>query len=441
MPKQLTVARASLLALALASPIVLATAPAVRAQVRRSAVTGTGTETLSPAEQQMAWAAKQIELHPDDPQPHVDLGWALARRARETGDATYYDKGQEAASRSLAIAPSYFEARKLEVWLLLGRHEFARALEAAKALNQQAPDDVMVYGFLADANAELGEYKAAEDAVQWMLDMRPGNLSGLTRAAYLREVFGDVDGAIDLYTAAFSRMSPTEVEDRAWILSQVGHLYLSTGRLREAGQALEQALALMPGYHYALGYLARVRLAEKRPADAVVLLRQLCDVAPHAENVYALAEALHAAASAEAKAAYSEFERKALAESATRDNANRELVFYYVDRRSRSADARRIAEMEQSARHDVHTLDATAWALSAAGDHQKARVEMDNALAVGTRDAVILFHAGIIATRLHDLPAAQRFLADSLAVNSVSPVAAEARAALKALPTGPAASN
>jgi len=167
--------------------------------------------------------------------------------------------------------------------------------------------------FLADASAELGEYKSAEDAVQWMLDMRPGNLSGLTRAAYLREVFGDVDGAIDLYTTVFDRMSPLEIEDRAWILSQVGHLYLSIGKTPEAGQALEQALKLMPDYHYALGYLAKVRLAENRPANAVTLLRRLCEVAPHAENLYALAEALHRLGSAQAGTVYADFEQNQLA--------------------------------------------------------------------------------------------------------------------------------
>jgi tetratricopeptide (TPR) repeat protein len=398
-----------------------------------SAVAAHAEQTLTPAEQQIAWAMKQIAVQPDDPQPHVDLGWALARRARETGDPAYYGKGQEEASRAIALSPDNFEARKLDAWLLLGRHEFGRALEAAKVLNRRAPDDVMVYGFLADASAELGEYKSAEDAVQWMLDMRPGNLSGLTRAAYLREVFGDVDGAIDLYSAAFDRMSPLEVEDRAWILSQVGHLYLSIGKTPEAGQALEQALKLMPDYHYALGHLAKVRLAENRPADAVTLLRRLCDVAPHAENLYALAEALHRLGSAEATTFYADFERKALAESETADNANRELVSFYADRRSLGVEARRIAALERVARRDIHTLDANAWALSAAGDHAEARVEVEKALAVGTRDATILYHAGVIAMRLQDRASAQAYLGQSLAVNPLSPVADDARRALNRL--------
>ena len=418
MSKQLTViTRATMLAVALVTHALAAHAE----------------QNLTPAEQQTAWATKQIAAQPDDPQPHVDLGWALARRARETGDPAYYGKGQEEASRAIALSPGNFEARKLEAWLLLGRHDFGRALEAAKVLNRQAPDDVMVYGFVADASAELGEYKSAEDAVQWMLDMRPGNLSGLTRAAYLREVFGDVDAAIDLYTTAFDRTSPLEVEDRAWILSQVGHLYLSIGKTLEAGQALEQALKLMPDYHYALGYLAKVRLAENRPADAVTVLRRLCDVAPHAENLYVLAEALHRLGSAEARTVDADFEQKALAESETADNANRELVFFYADRRSLGGEARRIAGLERAARHDIHTLDANAWALSASGDHARARVEVEKALAVGTRDATILYHAGVIAMRLQDRASAQAYLGQSLAVNPLSSVADEARRALNRL--------
>ncbi len=66
---------------------------------------------------------------------------------------------------------------------------FAEALEqAAGELNKIFPDDVQVYGFLADAHVELGHYEEATDSVQWMLDLRPGNVPALTRAAYLREL-------------------------------------------------------------------------------------------------------------------------------------------------------------------------------------------------------------------------------------------------------------
>src|SRR4029077_8009337 len=105
---------------------------------------------------------------------------------------------KKASKKSLHHHPADFKTQKIHVWLLLGRHEFPAALEAAKILNKKVPDDILVYGFLVDANAELGNYDAAESAAQWMLNLRPGNLPGMTRAAYLRELFGDVDGAYQL---------------------------------------------------------------------------------------------------------------------------------------------------------------------------------------------------------------------------------------------------
>ncbi len=363
----------------------------------------------SPAEQQIASAEKEIAAHSAEPQPRVDLGWALARRARESGDPSFYARAEDQASAALKPDPANFEARKLSVWVLLGKHEFARALDEATALNLRVPDDVMVYGFLADANAELGNYEAAEKAVQWMLDVRPGNLSGLTRAAYLREVFGDVEGALDAYSAALTRMAPTEIEDRAWILGQMGLLLTSVGRHDDASTVLEQALGLFPGYHYALNAVSQVRTAQNRQGEAVALLRQLCAAAPHPEHLYKLAEALHRAGNAEATAVYAEFEKKALAESASNDNANRELVFYYTDRAGNAGEALRLSLLERARRHDVHTLDAHAWALSASGRQTEARREIEEALAVGIRDAAIFYHAGAIALKAGDPATARKY--------------------------------
>jgi tetratricopeptide (TPR) repeat protein len=301
-------------------------------------------------------------------------------------------------------------------------------------LNKQVPDDVLVYGFLADASAELGKYDEAEHAVQWMLDMRPANLSGMTRAAYLRELFGDKEGAIELFTSAFNRMSPSEVEDRAWILSQIGHLSLSMGREQDAEASLQRALQLFPRYHYALGYLAQVRLAQGRAGEAVDLLRQLCADLPHAENVYALAEALERAGRiAEAKTAFADFEQKALVESATPDNANRELIAYYVDHAKKPHDALRIAEIERGRRGDVFTLEAHAWALAANGRYAEAKTSIDAALAVGIQNPELLYHAGVIAAKLNDRPGARKLLQRSLDESPRSRVAEAARKQLDRL--------
>src|SRR5207302_9023113 len=146
------------------------------------------------------------------------------------------------------------------------------------------------------------------------------------------ELFGDIDGAFEFMDMAYQSTPPTELEDRAWILSQMGHLRLISGKPDQADKILKQALYLFPGYHYALGNLAKVRLQQKHYDEAVDLLQQRYQAAPHAENLYDLAEALeHAGRTVEAKKAFAEFEAKSLLESVRRDNSNRELIFYYAD--------------------------------------------------------------------------------------------------------------
>jgi predicted Zn-dependent protease len=231
-----------------------------------------------------------------------------------------------------------------------------------------------------------------------MLDLRPGNVPGLTRAAYLRELFGDLEGALELMASAHEQTRPSETEDRAWILTQMGHLQLTAGRPTEAEAVLQQALSQFPGYHYALGQMARVRTAQGRHVETVDLLRQRYKAAPHPENLYELAEALgRAGRKREARAAYAEFERKARAEMKGSDNANRELIYYYADHASRAGAALALARSEVARRRDVQTAAAYAWALHANGRSGEAWKEMEAALAVGTRDPELQRRAAVIA--------------------------------------------
>lgn len=388
-------------------------------------------KTLSPAEQAIATASRLIEKNPRNFEAYNALALALSRRARETSEPRFYGQGEDALRKSFEISPGNFDGEKIHVWLLLGKHEFAAAREAALALNKRTPDDVMVYGFLTDANVELGNYKDAETAAQMMLDLRPGNLPGVTRGAYLRELFGDVDGALELMSMALASTPPAEVEDVAWITTQMAHLNLSVGRVDIAEQQLQQALRLFPGYHYALGNLAKVRIQQKRYNDAVALLKQRYEAAAHAENLYDLAEALELAGrNSDALATFQKFEQKSLSETGIADNSNHELILYYADHASRPDRALEVARRERDRRHDVFTLDCYAWALHRSGQEQDARKQVDLALAVGIRNARIFRHAGEIAMALGDTAAARNFLEQAAALTGQDSEQARATLAL-----------
>jgi tetratricopeptide (TPR) repeat protein len=389
-------------------------------------------EKLSPAERSMAQANRLIAKNPKNFEAYNALALALSRRARETSDVKFYAQGEEALKKSFEVSPGNFDGERILVWLLLGKHEFAAARDEARKLNKKMPDDVMVYGFLTDANIELGDYKEAEESAQLMLDLRPGNLPGLTRAAYLRELFGDVDGAVDLMNMALQSTPPNQVEDAAWIVTQIGHLDLAVGKTAEAEKQLEHALVLFPGYHYALGNLAKVRIQQKRYDEAIQLLEQRYQAAPHAENLYDIAEALQLGGRNEdAKKAFAAFEQKSLLETNRADNSNRELIFYYADYAHEPVQALEVAKREFARRHDAYTLDAYAWALYVNGRYQEAREQIEKALAVGLRDARVMRHAGEIALKAGDQVSAERYLRQAAELNTVE--SGHARATLARL--------
>ena len=348
----------------------------------------------SPAQSSIDQARKAVAANPSDPSGYNLLGIALVRRAQETSDDRFYDQAAEVIHKSLALSPGDFEAGKVDVMVLLGKHEYPDALREAQALNRRIPDDLTVYGLLTDAYSALGDYKNAEISAQWMLNLRPGNSAAFVYTAHLREAFGDMNGAYEALELAFQATSPTQNADRASLLTQMGRERRLAANNEAAGQLLKQALELFPGYNPALGELAEVYLNEKRYADAIELLRQRVQAVPAARSSYELAKAYEISGhNDEAKATYTEFLREALLESAQKNNSNRELVFYFADYAHQPAKALDVAKQEYAWRHDINTLDAYAWALHANGQDQEARKQMDLALAVGTRDPQILAHS------------------------------------------------
>lgn len=379
--------------------------------------TGPVLAAPTPAERLIDDATRQVDAHPAQAAAHTALAMAFARRARETADAALYDRALQSLDRAIELAPDDFDAARTRVWVLLGQHEFADALSAAKALNARYPDDLMTYALLVDANIELGHYAAAEAAAQWLLDLRPGNIPGLTRAAYLRELFGDLDGSVELMLQALQRTAPAETEDRAWLLTQVSHLQLQAGRVALAERAVTDALTLFPGYHYALHQLAQVRDAQGRYAEALTARRAHVAAAPHPENRLWLARALRRAGVAdEAAREFATFADTARAESANWDNANRELIDYLADEGQAPAAALALAEREFERRQDVLTRAALAWALERSGRHGDAWRHAQAVLAVGTRDPALLYRAGLIAHAAGEQARARELLRDALAL-------------------------
>jgi tetratricopeptide (TPR) repeat protein len=203
-------------------------------------------EAPTPAELAIRNAQTEIAQSPGFCGGYNHLAMAYARRAREADDASYYGKAEEALKKSLALSPGNYEARKATAFVLLSRHEWSAALALAQKLNREIPDDVTIYGYIADAKIALGDFEGAVESTQWMLNLRPGNAPGMIRAARLRELYYEFAGAVEALQTAFEATPFAETEERAWILRQMSRVYSEMGDAKSAESAANHARALFP---------------------------------------------------------------------------------------------------------------------------------------------------------------------------------------------------
>ena len=391
----------------------------------------------SPAELRMEAAQNALQKQPTRYQSYNDLAVALVRRMRETGDKSYCDQARAAIAKSLRLQPENFEAEQAQVDLLLAERKYREALEDAQALNHRMPDAVLVWGYIAESEAALGDYQKAEEAAQWMMNLRPGNVPAYLTGAILREEWGDIDGAEEFFSKALQQTPPFETEETAWILTKMGRLLRRSGRPDDAAAQLQKALNTFPDYYLSLEELAEVRMAQHRYLDAVELLEKRNRSFPSPLSELLAAQAYERSGrQPDAAKMYSKFEHDARAHLALSDNDNPALITYYGEYAHQPQEALRIARLEMENRHDVWTLDACAWALYANGQYVEARQQIEKALAIGTRDAVLYYHAGAIDRALGKRAEASRYLQQSLDFNPTSEVSEAARRAVSETPVG-----
>jgi tetratricopeptide (TPR) repeat protein len=345
------------------------------------------------SEDPVSAAREAVAKSPQNASLHAKLAAALM----ETDDAVAGSETLKEAHRQIDLAMQYdaknLEAMRAQCSLYLKQHEFEKALEAATEGNRKIPDDVLFYGLMADADIELGNYSAAEEATQWMLNLRPGNTPALLHTARLREIYGDLEGSEEMLEQALAQTAPFQSRQRATDAVHLAHLAWLRGDMDTASKWLGQALQWSPGFGEALAEEAAVEVSRGNAEHAVSLLQDRYAATRAPEYLFRLGRALEAAGKGtEAAGVFERFEAEALKASQRADNANRELILYYADVAHKPQEALRIARTESSARHDVMTMDAWAWALFAAGDVSEARKQIALVTSVGTKEPEILKH-------------------------------------------------
>lgn len=210
----------------------------------------------SPIQKRLEAAQMRIRSDPKSPQGYNNLAFAYCRWARDTGDAQFFDKAEAALQHSLQLSPDNMEAKKLQVTVLLGKHQPEEALKLASSLQIHNHDDITIWALLVDANIALNKFDEAERDAQWILDLRSGSSLGFTKAARIRELTGDLEGATQFYEEAARRTAPSDMDERAWLLTQNARCQLKLGNPQRAESLAQEALKLFPDSQLAKATLA-----------------------------------------------------------------------------------------------------------------------------------------------------------------------------------------
>jgi tetratricopeptide (TPR) repeat protein len=364
---------------------------------------------------EIASLQQRLREIPDDWRGFAQLGLAYVAQARVTADPSWYPKAEGVLRRSLRLQPDENVDGALGIGALdLARHDFAAALREGRRASDLNPYSADAYGVIGDALLELGRYGRAFEAFQTMVDTRP-DLASYARVAYARELVGDVPGAERAMRMAFDAAGTPS--DSAWTAYQLGELAFGSGDVGSARGWYARGLDLDPAFVPNLAGLAKVAWARGDDELAIARFTEVVARYPSAEFVGALAD-LYRATGKPALADGQEAVVAAMHDLATANgvNVDLELALFDADHGDPEG-ALAAARAEWARRQSVHVADAYAWALYANGRYQRASTFAERALALGTRSAPFLFHAGMIRLELGDEVGARRYLSDAVATN------------------------
>lgn len=365
-----------------------------------------GASTLA---ERVAVLEATVADRPDDLDAWQQLAVAYTQLAANTGDPAPYALASAAVDRASQLAPDAAGTLIAAGNLELSLHHFPEALaiaERGRVLHPSSPDLLAVH---VDALVEMGQYEDAAIAAQALLDLRP-DLPALARASYLRELNGDLTGALLAMQEAETAGAGTPAR-QAEVAVLLGDLALDAGQLDVAREAYARATQRSPDLVAAQVGVARTLAASGDLTGGIDRLQELVATTPAPAALFVLLGLQQAVGDGQGVESTAELIRVTLLLQEQSDQVvDLEFALFEADHGD-PAQAVRLAERTHGVRPDnVFVQDALAWALHRAGRSDEARTLSEQALRLGSRDPLLVWHAAEIAAATGDEARARTLL-------------------------------
>jgi tetratricopeptide (TPR) repeat protein len=335
------------------------------------------------------------------------LASAYLKMARVTGEGGWFLLAEQAAERSIALLPFDNKGALLVLARIAeARHDFATALRLAKQVGFDNEDAIALS---ITSHLATGKISDASIAAEALVNRIP-NLGSLTLRALVREAQGRDAEVLQDYRQAMAAEEPGEIAGSARVRSLLGRFYARRGQFVQAKALFLEALRLVPRYPLALIYLGDLETRQGNYREAEANYSKVSAYSGGAATVF---DRLVDRGMARVK----ELQGDARSSAKLRDKAEaglrqeqvsggfghrRDLASLLLEKgRSQDvAEALLLMQDEVKIRRDAVTLDIYAWALSSAGEWEKADRVMADIVRSGIRDAGIFYRAGAIAQTL-----------------------------------------
>jgi tetratricopeptide (TPR) repeat protein len=183
-------------------------------------------------------------------------------------------------------------------------------------------------------------------------------------------------------------------EQKAWFWLRIGDLQLRRGRIDDAASDYQRGLAAHPDDYRLLTAMAKLEGARHEWQKAIDFGERAVAVSFDPATLGVMSDAYAALGDSAKASEYAHAMEIAVSKQATA--YHREWSLFLLNHGLRVAEVLAKTREELATRRDIYGYDALAWALHASGRDREAREAMRNALSLGTEDAMLFYHAGVI---------------------------------------------
>lgn len=230
--------------------------------------------------------SKFTKILSDDPNNNkikIQLAQLYIKEARVTGEHGHYYPGalaviDNALNNETITDDLRFLALTTKAGVELSLHDFKKALKTGNKAALLNPNNAQIHGVLVDANVELGNYNKAVALSDRMMTIKP-DIRSYSRASYLREIHGDIEGSKAAMMMAVKAGLPG-TEETAWAMLTMGDIYKEYGVLDTAELIYNSILEMRPNYPFAIGGLAEISMLKNDLGLAESKLNEAINIIP-----------------------------------------------------------------------------------------------------------------------------------------------------------------